>query len=75
MCMCFQNCAHHTTGDQCDVCEEGYVGDATEGTRSDCQPNRPLPGCKCDSRGSIRADCPDGDQCICKVGIMSLGVL
>ncbi|XP_021927336.1 basement membrane-specific heparan sulfate proteoglycan core protein isoform X6 [Zootermopsis nevadensis] len=63
------NCADHTTGDQCDICEEGYTGDATQGTRSDCRPSGPLPQCRCDSRGSVRADCPDGNQCVCKTNV------
>lgn len=67
-----QNCADHTTGDQCDICESGYSGDATQGTRSDCRPSGPLPQCRCDSRGSIRPDCPDGNQCICKVCTVEL---
>ncbi|PNF14537.1 hypothetical protein B7P43_G15031, partial [Cryptotermes secundus] len=63
------NCADHTTGDQCDICESGYSGDATQGTRSDCLPSGPLPQCRCDDRGSIRPDCPDGNQCICKTNV------
>nr|CAD7589934.1 unnamed protein product [Timema genevievae] len=65
-----QNCGDHTTGDQCDTCEEGYEGDATRGTPIDCQPGgRPTPGCSCDPRGSARSDCPDGEQCVCKTNV------
>nr|CAD7195790.1 unnamed protein product [Timema douglasi] len=65
-----QNCGDHTTGDQCDTCEEGYEGDATRGTPTDCQPGgRPTPGCSCDPRGSARSDCPDGEQCVCKTNV------
>ncbi|KAJ9584666.1 hypothetical protein L9F63_020991, partial [Diploptera punctata] len=60
------NCADHTTGDQCDICEEGYTGDPTQGT---CRPTGTVPQCRCDSRGSTRSDCPDGVQCICKTNV------
>ncbi|XP_069692113.1 basement membrane-specific heparan sulfate proteoglycan core protein isoform X26 [Periplaneta americana] len=63
------NCADHTTGDQCDACESGFTGDPTQGTRSDCEPLGPLPQCRCDPRGSIRPDCPDGRQCHCKTNV------
>ncbi|CAG2056368.1 unnamed protein product, partial [Timema podura] len=55
---------------QCDTCEEGYEGDATRGSPTDCQPGgRPTPGCSCDPRGSARSDCPDGEQCVCKTNV------
>lgn len=31
-----QDCQHHTTGDHCDQCVEGYYGNATYGTPYDC---------------------------------------
>lgn len=31
-----RDCQHHTTGDFCDECAPGFVGDATAGTSSDC---------------------------------------
>lgn len=35
-CLSFQNCRDNTGGDQCDVCANGYSGDATRGTQFDC---------------------------------------
>jgi hypothetical protein len=62
------NCRDHTTGEECELCEDGYTGDATLGTSNDCRPDggRP-PTCSCDPRGSLRPDCPDGRSCSCKV--------
>ncbi|XP_046437149.1 basement membrane-specific heparan sulfate proteoglycan core protein-like isoform X37 [Daphnia pulex] len=61
------NCRDHTTGEECELCEDGYTGDATLGTSNDCRPDggRP-PTCSCDPRGSLRPDCPDGRSCSCK---------
>ena len=39
----FQGCRHHTTGDYCDRCENGYVGNATNG--------------ECTYGGNIMCDC------------------
>lgn len=68
-----QNCRDHTTGDECELCEDGYTGDATQGTSNDCRPeggSRPQT-CSCDPRGSLRPDCPDGRSCSCKVNTFS----
>ena len=32
-----QSCQYNTTGDNCQVCVDGFFGDATAGTPSDCQ--------------------------------------
>lgn len=32
------NCQHHTTGDHCEICEEGYYGNATRGGPYACLP-------------------------------------
>lgn len=31
-----QSCRHHTTGDHCEKCIEGYHGNATIGSPNDC---------------------------------------
>lgn len=67
------NCRDHTTGEECELCEAGYTGDATLGTSNDCRPDggRPPTTCSCDPRGSLRPDCADGRSCACKVWISS----
>ena len=32
------DCKHHTVGNYCEKCEQGYFGDATGGDQSDCKP-------------------------------------
>ncbi|KAF4527485.1 hypothetical protein B566_EDAN014538, partial [Ephemera danica] len=61
-----QNCRDHTTGDNCDICEPGYDGDATHARG--CQPRGGLP-CECDRRGSLDTNCADGYQCQCKTNV------
>ncbi len=56
-----QNCRGHTTGDFCEECEDGYSGNARSG---ECFLETAR--CYCDPRGSVRADCPDGRNCLCK---------
>ena len=66
----FQNCKNGTTGDHCEFCEEGYYGNATIGTPSDCLICAcPLPiasnnfatGCKVNEQGDkISCDCQPG---------------
>ncbi|XP_025163883.1 basement membrane-specific heparan sulfate proteoglycan core protein [Harpegnathos saltator] len=60
-----ENCAHHTTGESCEVCEPGYEGDATRGTPSDCTSQTSQPGCRCNEAGSRSRSCVDG-RCECK---------
>lgn len=68
----FQNCAHHTTGDFCEICEPGYKGDATRGTPYDCTYSRPSPNpCSCNKAGSRSDECVDG-QCECKRNVEGL---
>ncbi|KAJ8666823.1 hypothetical protein QAD02_008485, partial [Eretmocerus hayati] len=62
-----ENCADHTTGENCEVCESGYDGDAKRGTPDDCQlrnGSAPLP-CKCNPVGSLDTNCHNG-FCRCK---------
>jgi len=61
-----QNCAHHTTGEYCELCEPGYEGDATRGTPNDCIYRSPRPEtCRCNTAGSRSTSCIDG-RCECK---------
>ncbi|XP_072758588.1 basement membrane-specific heparan sulfate proteoglycan core protein isoform X16 [Anoplolepis gracilipes] len=61
-----ENCAHHTTGDYCEICEPGYEGDATRGTPNDCTYRSPRPEpCRCNEAGSRSTSCVDG-RCECK---------
>ncbi|XP_061934452.1 basement membrane-specific heparan sulfate proteoglycan core protein isoform X36 [Apis cerana] len=59
-----ENCAHHTTGDFCDICESGYEGDATRGTPYDCTYSTERP-CMCNELGSRSSVCI-GNVCDCK---------
>ncbi|XP_076684002.1 terribly reduced optic lobes isoform X2 [Andrena cerasifolii] len=65
-----ENCAHHTTGDFCDVCEPRYEGDATRGTPYDCEYRDPEPGppCSCNAAGSRSSQCI-GERCDCKKNV------
>lgn len=61
-----QNCAHHTTGEYCELCEPGYEGDASRGTPNDCTYRSPRPEpCRCSAAGSRSTSCIDG-RCECK---------
>ncbi|XP_070153239.1 basement membrane-specific heparan sulfate proteoglycan core protein isoform X5 [Polyergus mexicanus] len=60
-----ENCAHHTTGDYCEVCESGYEGDASRGTPNDCTYRSSPEPCRCNEAGSRGALCVDG-RCECK---------
>ncbi|XP_057332116.1 basement membrane-specific heparan sulfate proteoglycan core protein isoform X8 [Microplitis mediator] len=65
-----ENCADHTTGDNCEICEPGYEGDATIGTSEDCQRGygTPPPSCNCNPAGSRYDQCIGG-QCTCKPNV------
>ncbi|KAK9294716.1 hypothetical protein QLX08_010779 [Tetragonisca angustula] len=60
-----ENCAHHTTGDFCEVCEPGYEGDAARGTADDCRSSGSPTPCFCSEEGSRSRYCV-GDRCDCK---------
>ncbi|XP_058809308.1 basement membrane-specific heparan sulfate proteoglycan core protein-like isoform X2 [Phymastichus coffea] len=61
-----ENCADHTTGNNCEICQSGYEGDATRGTPYDCQVrNGSVIPCHCNPLGSENNDCVNG-QCSCK---------
>ncbi|KAK7494115.1 hypothetical protein BaRGS_00014588, partial [Batillaria attramentaria] len=65
-----RNCRHNTYGDNCELCQRGYYGDATRGSASDCQkcpcpltesPNQFSPTCFLDQDGQVTCDaCPIG---------------
>ncbi|XP_052760298.1 basement membrane-specific heparan sulfate proteoglycan core protein-like isoform X2 [Mya arenaria] len=69
-----RNCQHNTAGDNCEMCAIGYYGDATRGSRIDCQqcpcpltesPNQFSPTCELirdsSNRGDVRCTaCPVG---------------
>ena len=72
---CF--CEDNTAGDNCEVCAEGYFGDALKGTPEDCQPCPCPNGSSCtlipvegsaapvgatDGLPVICTDCPEGSE-------------
>lgn len=67
----WQNCAHHTAGENCELCEPGYDGDATRGTSNDCKSPRPEL-CRCNEAGSRSTSCVDG-RCECKRNVEGPG--
>ncbi|XP_011864496.1 PREDICTED: basement membrane-specific heparan sulfate proteoglycan core protein isoform X15 [Vollenhovia emeryi] len=61
-----ENCAHHTTGEFCELCEPGYEGDANRGTPDDCTYRNPRPEpCRCNEAGARSTSCVDA-RCECK---------
>lgn len=53
-------CINNSTGPECDVCVDGYYGDAT---LQDCQP------CDCNMEGSVGASCNFTGHCNCLEGV------
>ncbi|XP_044579343.1 basement membrane-specific heparan sulfate proteoglycan core protein isoform X2 [Cotesia glomerata] len=68
-----ENCGDHTTGDNCEICEPGYQGNATQGTSEDCRRSgETLPTrCNCNPAGSQYDQCISG-QCTCKSNVEGL---
>lgn len=68
-----ENCGDHTTGDNCEICEPGYQGNATQGTSEDCRRSgETLPTrCNCNPAGSQYDQCING-QCTCKSNVEGL---
>ncbi|XP_017794098.1 PREDICTED: basement membrane-specific heparan sulfate proteoglycan core protein isoform X2 [Habropoda laboriosa] len=60
-----ENCAHHTTGEYCELCERGYQGDTTRGSPHDCVFTGDNRTCVCDEAGSRTGLCIE-DRCDCK---------
>ena len=56
-------CINNSTGPECELCADGYYGDATQ---SDCQP------CDCYEGGSIGTTCNSSGQCNCIDGVGGL---
>ncbi|XP_031778282.1 basement membrane-specific heparan sulfate proteoglycan core protein isoform X4 [Nasonia vitripennis] len=64
-----ENCADHTTGDNCEICESGYEGNATRGTPYDCRvKSGSIIPCHCNPLGSSSSNCSNG-QCYCKKNV------
>lgn len=68
------HCYHNTMGDNCEFCEDGYYGNALNGTQDDCQACNCPGGGRCTqllSTGDVVClDCPEGygglscDECV-----------
>ena len=53
-------CINNSTGPECEMCADGYYGDATE---QNCQP------CGCYDGGAIDSSCNSTGYCTCLTGI------
>lgn len=53
-------CINNSTGPECELCADGYYGDATI---QDCQP------CDCNIGGSVDVNCTAAGQCNCLDGV------
>ena len=51
----FQGCRDHTTGNYCDRCEEGFVGNATDGECTSITNGDENFSCECNQAGSLSA--------------------
>ena len=49
----FQGCRDHTTGNYCDRCEEGFVGNATDGECTSITNGDENFSCDCNQAGSL----------------------
>ena len=49
----FQGCRDHTTGNYCDRCEEGFVGNATDGECTSITDGDENFSCDCNQAGSL----------------------
>ncbi|XP_025416415.1 basement membrane-specific heparan sulfate proteoglycan core protein isoform X4 [Sipha flava] len=59
------NCQNHTTGEECNECLPGYIGNPERG--EPCVASELTPVCDCDSRGTL-LPCRD-NNCICKTNV------
>ena len=53
-------CINNSTGPECEVCADGYYGDATT---QNCQP------CGCYEGGAVEASCNSTGYCTCLIGV------
>ena len=56
----FQGCRDHTTGNYCDRCEEGFVGNATDGECTSITNGDENFSCECNQSGSLST----GELCL-----------
>ena len=62
-----QGCRDHTTGDHCESCVDGYVGDPRAGIQ--CKPEGGG-DCYCNEMGSASQGCnPETGSCECKLNV------
>lgn len=67
------DCRHHTTGDYCQTCAQGYAGDALTGRPDSCQ-RKPddldYGDCGCNPTGSLSQECDSQRRCQCKENVV-----